>query len=80
MVGMENATWMNTIVAAELITVWEDPDFDLGRKAFYYDRVIEIPTPHRTAYEAKPFNTNLPAEVPMTTRERAYMPPIWYTS
>ncbi len=78
-VDVGNATWRNTIGAAELITVWEDPDFDPGQKAFYYARVIEIPTPRWTAYEAKRFNINLPAEVPMTTQERAYTSPIWYT-
>ncbi len=78
-VDVGNATWRNTIGAAELITVWEDPDFDPGQKAFYYARVIEIPTPRWTAYDAKRFNINLPAEVPMTTQERAYTSPIWYT-
>jgi len=78
-VDVANATWTNTIGAAEMITVWEDPDFDPNQKAFYYARVIEIPTPRWTAYEAKRFNINLPAEVPMTTQERAYTSPIWYT-
>ncbi len=78
-VDVANATWTNTIGAGELITVWEDPDFDPDLKAFYYARVIEIPTPRWTAYEAKRFNLDLPAEVPMTTQERAYTSPIWYT-
>ena len=78
-VDVANATWTNTIGAAEMITVWEDPDFDAAQKAFYYARVIEIPTPRWTAYEAKRFDINLPAEVPMTTQERAYTSPIWYT-
>jgi hypothetical protein len=78
-VDMENATWTNTIGAPELITVWQDPDFDASRKAFYYARVIEIPTPRWTAYDAKRFGVTMPKEVPMTTQERAYTSPIWYT-
>ncbi|MGI9629325.1 MAG: DUF3604 domain-containing protein [Longimicrobiales bacterium] len=78
-VDVENATWTNTIGDPELITVWEDPDFDPSQPAFYYTRVIEIPTPRWTAYEALRFDLNLPDEVPMTTTERAYSSPIWYT-
>jgi hypothetical protein len=77
-VDVENATWTNTIGDPELITVWEDPDFDPGLSAFYYARVIEIPTPRWTAYDAKRFGITMPAEVPMTTQERAYTSPIWY--
>jgi hypothetical protein len=76
-VDTENVTWSNTIGAVELITVWEDPDFDLEQKAFYYARVIEIPTPRWSAYDKKYFN--LPAkDIPLTTQERAYTSPIWY--
>jgi hypothetical protein len=78
-VDVANATWANTIGASELITVWKDPDFDPKQKAFYYARVIEIPTPRWTAYDAKRFNIKMPDEVPMTTQERAYTSPIWYT-
>jgi hypothetical protein len=78
-VDVANATWTNTIGAPELITVWTDPDFDPGVPAVYYARVIEIPTPRWTAYEAARFGITLPAEVPMTTQERAYTSPIWYT-
>ncbi len=78
-VDVANATWTNTIGAPELITVWEDPDFDPAEAAFYYARVIEIPTPRWTAYEAKRFGIDMPDEVPMTTQERAYTSPIWYT-
>jgi hypothetical protein len=77
-VDVPNATWTNTIGAPELIAVWKDPDFDPALRAFYYGRVIEIPTPRWTAYDAKYFGLTLPAEVPMTTQERAYTSPIWY--
>ena len=78
-VDVANATWTNTIGDPELITAWTDPDFDPAQKAFYYARVIEIPTPRWTAYEAKRFNIKLPKEVKMITQERAYTSPIWYT-
>ncbi len=77
-VDVANATWSNTIGAPELIAVWKDPDFDAKENAFYYTRVIEIPTPRWTAYDAKYFKVNMPKEVPMTTTERAYTSPIWY--
>jgi len=78
-VDVANATWTNTIGAPELITVWTDPDFDPKLPAVYYARVLEIPTPRWTAYEAKRFGITMPPEVPMITRERAYTSPIWYT-
>lgn len=78
-VDVANALWTNTIGAPELITVWKDPDFDAKQKAFYYARVIEIPTPRWTAYDAKRFAVKMAGEVPMTTQERAYTSPIWYT-
>ena len=78
-VDVKNATWTNSIGAAELIGVWKDPDFDPSLQAFYYARVIEIPTPRWTAYEAKRFGIEMPDEVPMITTERAYTSPIWYT-
>jgi hypothetical protein len=78
-VDVANATWTNTIGAPELITVWKDPDFDPSLRALYYARVIEIPTPRWTAYEAKRYGITMPSEVPMTTQERAYTSPIWYT-
>ncbi len=77
-VDVKNATWTNTIGSPELITVWTDPDFDPGESAFYYARVIEIPTPRWTAYDAKRFDVKMDKEVPMTTQERAYTSPIWY--
>ena len=78
-VDIENATWTNTIGRPELITVWSDPDFDPDQRAFYYARVIEIPTPRWTAYDAKYFGVDMPDEVPMITQERAYTSPIWYS-
>ena len=78
-VDVKNATWTNSIGAAELITTWKDPDFDPDQRAFYYARVIEIPTPRWTAYDAKYFNLTVDPEIPMTTQDRAYTSPIWYT-
>ena len=62
-VDVANATWTNTIGAPELIAVWTDPDFDPAQRAFYYGRVIEIPTPRWTAYDAKYFGVTMPPEV-----------------
>ena len=78
-VDVENATWTNTIGDPELIAVWTDPDFDANQRAFYYVRVLEIPTPRWTAYEAKRFNVKMPKDTKMVTQERAYTSPIWYT-
>lgn len=78
-VDVANASYTNTIGAAELAAVWTDPDFDAAERAFYYARVIEIPKPRWTAYDAKFFGTRMPAEVPMTVQDRAYTSPIWYT-
>ena len=78
-VDVPNATWSNTIGAVEFITVWQDPDFDPALRAFYYVRVIEIPTPRWTAYDAKYFGTTPLPGTRMTVTERAYTSPIWYT-
>jgi len=78
-VDVVNATWSNTIGDPELITVWKDPQFDPKQRAFYYVRVLEIPTPRWTAYDAKRFGaTPLPGTT-MKLQERAYTAPIWYT-
>ena len=78
-VNVKKATWRNSIGSPELITVWTDPDFDAEQSAFYYARVIEIPTPRWTAYEAQRYGIEMAPDVPMTTQERAYTSPIWYT-
>lgn len=77
-VNIPEATWTNSIGEAQLSTVWEDPDFDPEEEAFYYVRVLEIPTPRWTCYDAKHFGVKMSAEVPMTHQERAYTSPIWY--
>ncbi|WP_193210689.1 DUF3604 domain-containing protein [Luteolibacter marinus] len=77
-VDVENATWTNTIGSPELITVWKDPDFDPKLKAFYYLRVLEIPTPRWTAYDAKRLGSKPLEGTRMTLQERAYTSPIWY--
>lgn len=74
------ATWTNTIGDPELVTVWKDPDFDPTLRAFYYARVIEIPTPRWTDYDVAYVKTKITdPKVPLTTQERAYTSPIWYT-
>jgi len=78
-VDVANALWTDTIGDPELITVWRDPDFDPKLRAFYYARVIEIPTPRWTAYDAARFKVTMGKEVPMTLQERGYTSPIWYT-
>ena len=71
---------MNSVGAAELAVTWTDPDFDADEAAFYYVRVLEIPTPRWTAYDAAFYGIpKLPETVPLVTRERAYSSPIWYT-
>jgi hypothetical protein len=78
-VDVKNATWTNTIGASELGTVWTDPEFDPNERAFYYARVIEIPTPRWVVYDAFRFGIELPADAKLIDQERAYTSPIWYT-
>jgi hypothetical protein len=78
-VDLSIPSWTNTIGASELGAVWADPDFDSSLRAFYYARVIEIPTPRWTAYDRVKFGLKLSPEIPLKTRERAYTSPIWYT-
>ena len=78
-VDVENANWTNTIGASELGTVWTDPDFDPAQSAFYYARVLEIPTPRWVVYDAFRFGVEIPEEAETIHQERAYTSPIWYT-
>ena len=78
-VDMKTATWTNSIGAPELITVWKEPDFDPSLFAFYYVRVLEIPTPRWTLYDAVKFGVTMDPKVPMVEQQRAYTSPIWYT-
>jgi len=79
-VNVADASYTNSIGDPELAVVWVDPDFDPQELAFYYLRVLEIPTPRWTAYDAKFYGLkDLPEEIPMVTQERAYSSPIWYT-
>jgi len=77
-VDVENATFTNTIGAPELIAFWKDPEFDAKLRAFYYVRVLEIPTPRWTAYDAKRFGVKPLDGTKMTVTERAYTSPIWF--
>lgn len=78
-VDVGNASYTNTIGDALLFAHWTDPDFNASEHAFYYVRVIEIPTPRWTAFDAKIFGINMPDDVLMKLQERAYTSPIWYT-
>ncbi len=77
-VDVEAATYTNAIGAATLATVWRDPHFDPQRPALYYARILAIPTPRWTTYDAARWGTERPAEVPAAIQERAYTSPIWY--
>ena len=78
-VDMEAASWTNTIGASELATVWSDPDFDPEQRAFYYARVLEIPTPRWVLYGKLRFGTKIPKEAELIGQERGCSSPIWYT-
>jgi hypothetical protein len=78
-VDVNKATYTNTIGSAMLAAHWKDPDFDPKEHAFYYVRVLEIPTPRWTTYDAAFFNIKRPDIVPATIQDRAYTSPIWYT-
>ncbi len=78
-VDVATATWTNTIGSPELITVWTDPDFDPDQRAFYYARVLEIPTPPWYLYDVVRMGSDMPADAPTSQQERAYTSPIWYT-
>ena len=79
-VDVATATYTNTLGAPELAVVWTDPQFKADEASFYYLRVLEIPTPRWTAYEARRFNLKVEDKaIPMVLQERAYTSPIWYT-
>jgi hypothetical protein len=78
-VDVATATYTNTIGDAFQMAHWKDPDFDSSEQAFYYVRVMEIPTPRWTTYDAAFFGIDLPDNVPATIQDRAYTSPIWYT-
>ncbi|MEQ1496970.1 MAG: DUF3604 domain-containing protein, partial [Novosphingobium sp.] len=77
-VNLATATYTNTIGAPTLNTVWRDPEFRPGARAFYYVRVLEIPTPRWVAYDAVRFKVKPPAGARLKDQERAYSSPIWY--
>jgi hypothetical protein len=78
-VDVATATYTNDIGDVEMSAVWTDPDFIPEHHAVYYVRVLEIPTPRWSTYDAVRNNLPLPDEVPATIRERAWSSPIWYT-
>ena len=78
-VDIADASYTNTIGEAVLATVWIDPEFKANQRAFYYARVIEIPTPRWTAYDRKAYGLTAPEGTPLTVQDRAYTTPTWYT-
>ncbi len=78
-VDVTTATYTNTIGEPLMMGYWKDPDFDPQQRAFYYVRVLEIPTPRWTTYDAVFYGKALPRDVPAAEQERAYTSPIWYT-
>jgi len=79
-VNEKEAYFDNSIGAPTLEGLWEDTEFDASQRAFYYVRVLEIPTPRWTTYDAKYFNVKRPTDVPVSIQERAYTSPIWYNT
>jgi hypothetical protein len=78
-VDIEKATYANTIGAPSLATVWHDPEFDPRARAFYYVRVLEIPTPRWIVYDHVRFGTKITPDMQPVAQERAYSSPVWYS-
>jgi hypothetical protein len=78
-VNVKDASYSNSIGAPFLTAYWKDPSFDPKLRAFYYVRVLEIPTPRWTTYDAKIFGVKLPTDVPASIQDRAYTSPVWYS-
>lgn len=78
-IDLKTASYKNTIGAPELRTVWSDPEFNPKIRAFYYLRVMEIPTPRWPVYDAVRYGAKLPKDAKLKDQERAYTSPIWYT-
>ena len=78
-VDLKTATWSNSIGDGQLGAVWTDPDFDASESAFYYVRVLEIPTPRWVLYDKVRLGAELPPEAELIAQERAYTSPIWYS-
>jgi len=77
-VDAAEASYRNSIGETSLEAVWRDPDFDPEQRAFYYVRVLEIPTPRWTTRDSRFFGVEIPEDVPVSIQERAYTSPIWY--
>ncbi len=78
-VNRTNASYLNSIGASELVTVWQDPEFNVNQRAFYYVRVLQIPTPRHSLYDAVALQIEPPVDEPWVIQERAYTSAIWYT-
>ena len=77
-VDIATASWTNTIGASQLTAFWTDPDFDPAQSAFYYVRVLEIPTPLWYVHDAYRYGIDIAKDAPTSHQERAYSSPIWY--
>ena len=73
------ASYSNDIGAAQLAVVWEDPEFDPAQRAFYYVRILQIPTPRHSQYDAVALGLDKADDFPAAIQERAYTSPVWYT-
>ncbi len=78
-VSREDASYTNTIGSTELATIWKDPEFNQNQRAFYYVRVLQIPTPRHSLYDGIALQMGAPEEGPAVIQERAYTSSVWYT-